>query len=166
VPKEVAFATKPQIACDLIAAALDAGTPCAWVLADATYGCHSRLRRMLEARGQPYVLATRSNHVLRMLTGDGLVQTGPAEMADALPAAAWRAHAAGEGSKGPRLYDWAEPAKVPQCAALWKAGGGAHRSAVDGGRGVRTLGADPPQQARCRRAGLLLRLRAGRRRAR
>jgi SRSO17 transposase len=107
VPEAVTFATKPQIACDLIAAALDAGTPCAWVLADALYGCDSRLRRMLEARGQPYVLATRSNHVLRLLTRDGLVQTDPAEMADALPAAAWHAHAAGEGSKGPRLYDWA-----------------------------------------------------------
>src|SRR3954467_2805821 len=33
VPEPVTFATKPQIACDLIAAALDAGAPC--VLADA-----------------------------------------------------------------------------------------------------------------------------------
>ena len=29
--------TKPQMACALIAAALDAGAPCAWVLADALY---------------------------------------------------------------------------------------------------------------------------------
>src|SRR5437763_557417 len=49
VPNRVAFATKPQIACDLIAAVLDAETPCAWVLADALYGSDSRLRRMLEA---------------------------------------------------------------------------------------------------------------------
>lgn len=107
VPEEVAFATKPQIACELIAAALDAGVPCAWVLADALYGSDSRLRRMLEARSQPYVLAVRSNHCLRMLTPDGLRQTDPAELADELPPAAWIAHAAGEGSKGIRLYHWA-----------------------------------------------------------
>ena len=35
VPKEIAFATKPAIARDLAAAALDAGAPCAFVLADA-----------------------------------------------------------------------------------------------------------------------------------
>ncbi len=103
----MAFVTKPQIACELIAAALDAGTPCAWVLADSLYGSDSRLRRMLEARRQPYVLAVRSNHVLRLLTADGLLQTDPAGLADALPCEAWAAHAAGEGSKGLRLYDWA-----------------------------------------------------------
>jgi SRSO17 transposase len=43
VPQSVEFATKPQIACDLIMSALDAGTPCAWVLADALYGADSRL---------------------------------------------------------------------------------------------------------------------------
>jgi SRSO17 transposase len=107
VPASVEFATKPQIACDLIASALDADIPCAWVLADALYGSDSRLRRMLEARGQAYVLAVRSNHTLRMLTADGFLQTDPAEMADELPAEAWNPHAAGEGSKGVRLYDWA-----------------------------------------------------------
>ena len=107
VPETVEFATKPQIACALIASALDAGVPCAWVLADALYGADSRLRRMLEGRGQPYVLAVRSNHTLRMLVQNGLLQTDPAELADELPADAWTAHAAGEGSKGIRRYDWA-----------------------------------------------------------
>ena len=105
VPEAVAFATKPRIACELIAAALDAGVPCAWVLADALYGSDSRLRRMLEERGQPYVLAVRSTHTLRMVTVD--LQTDPSEMADDLPPEAWAVHAAGEGSKGLRLYDWA-----------------------------------------------------------
>jgi hypothetical protein len=104
VPETTAFSTKPQIACDLIAAALDTSVPCAWVLVDALYGSDSRLRRMLEARGQAYVLAVRSNQTLRMLTADGFLQTDPAEMADELPAGAWTPHAAGEGSKGVRLY--------------------------------------------------------------
>ena len=107
VPDTVEFATKPQIACALIASALDAGVPCAWVLADALYGADSRLRRMLESRGQPYVLAVRSNQTLRMLIGGSLLQTDPAGLADDLPADAWIAHAAGEGSKGIRLYEWA-----------------------------------------------------------
>jgi SRSO17 transposase len=107
VPETVPFATKPQIACELISAALDAGVPCAWVLADALYGSDSRLRRMLEARHQPYVLAVRSNQHLRLLTAEGLLQTDPAELADALLTDAWTSHAAGEGSKGIRLYDWA-----------------------------------------------------------
>ena len=42
-----------------------------------------------------------------MLTADGLLQTDPAQLADAVPAEAWKTHAAGEGSKGIRLYDWA-----------------------------------------------------------
>jgi len=107
VPEEITFATKPEIARDLIAAALDAGAPCAWVLADALYGSDSRLRRMLETRGQPYVLAVRSNHRLRFWTEEGLDETDPAAMADALASEAWVPHAAGEGSKGLRLYEWA-----------------------------------------------------------
>jgi len=107
VPDAIGFATKPQIACDLIEKALDADVPCAFVLADAVYGSDSRLRRLLEDRGQPYVLAVRSNHCLRFIGEDGFVKTDPATLADALEAKAWSPHAAGEGSKGLRLYDWA-----------------------------------------------------------
>ena len=122
VPKTVSFATKPQIACELIAAALDGKIPCAWVLADALYGSDSRLRRMLEARHQPYVLAVRSNHVLRFATTAGLEQTDPAQLADELPPEAWAAHPAGEGSKGLRLYEWARialPWKVDERFERW-----------------------------------------------
>lgn len=107
VPSEIAFATKPAIARDLIAAALDAGAPCAFVLADALYGSDSRLRHMLEARGQPYVLAVRSNHNLRFLENWTLIETDPFTIADDLAPEAWATHAAGEGAKGLRLYDWA-----------------------------------------------------------
>ena len=100
VPETVACQTKPAIAVEMIGAALDAGATGAFVLADALYGADPRLRRRLEARQQPYVLATRSNHVLRLLTNDGLAQTDPRTLADALPPAAWAPHAAGEGRKG------------------------------------------------------------------
>jgi len=108
VPEDVVFATKPAMAREMIAAALDAGLPCAWVLADAAYGGDSQFRRMLEDHGQAYVLAVRSNHVLRFFQDEwDLVQTDPAGMADAFTDEEWHALAAGEGAKGPRLYDWA-----------------------------------------------------------
>jgi len=107
IPEDVAFATKPAIARAMLTDALDRGLPCAWVLADAAYGGDYQTRRMLEDRRQPYVLAIRSNHTLRMLTDQGLLQTDPKEMAAELADDAWQAHPAGEGTKGLRLYDWA-----------------------------------------------------------
>jgi len=108
VPDDITFATKPQIACELIGAALDAGVPCAWVLADAVYGSDKHLRMMLERRGKHYVLAVRSNE--RLMADDHFLHhaRGTAvNLAEALPAAAWERHAAGQGAKGPRIYDWA-----------------------------------------------------------
>src|SRR3954465_1807457 len=62
---------------------------------------------MLETREQPSVLAVRSNPCLRLWTEEGLEETHPAAMADALARDAWATHAAGEGAKGLRLYEWA-----------------------------------------------------------
>jgi hypothetical protein len=76
---------------------------------------------MLEERGQPYVLAVRSNLSLRFITSDGFVQTDPDELADNLDAAHWASHAAGEGTKGIRLYDWA------RIALPWPADNGFER---------------------------------------
>jgi SRSO17 transposase len=107
VPQDIAFATKPAMAREMIASALDAGIPCTWVLADALYGSDYQLRRMLEDRGQPYVLAVRSNQHLRFLTEEGLIQTDPSYLAGELEADEWHALSAGEGAKGPRLDFWA-----------------------------------------------------------
>jgi SRSO17 transposase len=106
VPEEVAFATKPAIARMMIEKILDEGVPCAFVLADALYGSDSAFRRMLETRRQPYVLAVRSNHVLRFFEEQLLIHTNPATMIDAVDAQAWHALSAGEGTKGARLYEW------------------------------------------------------------
>jgi SRSO17 transposase len=107
IPDDVGFATKPAIAREMIARNLDAGVRCAWVLADAAYGSDYALRHMLEERDQPHVLAVRGNHHLRFIDDRGMVATDPAGIAAEFTDGDWTALAAGEGSKGPRLYDWA-----------------------------------------------------------
>src|SRR6185503_4106403 len=43
VPEDVPFLTKPAIAREIIARALDAGAPCDWVLGDEVYGADRQL---------------------------------------------------------------------------------------------------------------------------
>lgn len=107
IPETVGFATKPKMARAMIETALDAGVPCAYVLGDAVYGADSSLRRMLSDRHQPYVLAVRGAHALRRGGDRWFETTSPEELADELTPGDWACHAAGEGAKGPRLYDWA-----------------------------------------------------------
>jgi SRSO17 transposase len=107
IPETVEFATKPKMARAMVEAALDAGVPCAYVLGDTVYGADSSLRRMLEAREQPYVLAVRGAHFMRRGGDRRFEGTSPEELASELAPEDWVCHAAGEGAKGPRLYDWA-----------------------------------------------------------
>jgi SRSO17 transposase len=53
----VPFATKPELAWQMIKRAADAGAPFAWVTRDEAYGGNPRLRRRLEERRLPYVMA-------------------------------------------------------------------------------------------------------------
>jgi SRSO17 transposase len=115
VPGDVTFASKPAMAREMVARTLDAVGSCAWVLADAVYGSDYSFRQMLQERCQPYVLAVRSSHVLRMLVdptrgqpfGRGILQTSPAQMADELAPDRWHVLSAGDGAKGERLYAFA-----------------------------------------------------------
>ncbi|MDD7973995.1 IS701 family transposase [Roseinatronobacter alkalisoli] len=107
VPEDITFATKPAMACEMVTRLLNEGIPCAFVLADAVYGADFRFRHMLEERQQSYVLAVRSNQTLRFMEEWTLIQTDPVKMVAALPGDAWMPLSAGEGAKGPRLYDWA-----------------------------------------------------------
>jgi SRSO17 transposase len=51
VPDQVGFATKPALATAMLARALDAGVPAAWVTGDEVYGADPGLRAELETRG-------------------------------------------------------------------------------------------------------------------
>ena len=111
VPEAIGFATKVEMARDLIAAALAAGAPCRWVLADAVYGVDSGLRQMLEARRQPYALAVRSNQPVRAWTQRrGFVDATTASLAADLSAKSFVRLSAGQGSKGLKLSNWARVA--------------------------------------------------------
>src|SRR3954466_6744505 len=107
VPEDVPFLTKPEIAREMIARALDAGVPCGWVLGDEVYGADRRLRAMLEERGKPYLLTIRGNDALEAELDGGGGRREAAVLARALPPRAWRRLSAGAGTKGERLYDWA-----------------------------------------------------------
>jgi SRSO17 transposase len=94
VPRDTAFATRPALARQMITQALDAGTPAAWVTADAVYGQDPALRAELGRRGLGYVLAIPSRH--RITTGIG-ARTA-VELARRLPARAWQRISAGPGA--------------------------------------------------------------------
>ena len=113
VPDAVEFATKPELAMWMLTRALDADVPAGWVTGDEVYGQHFRLRRMLEERGTPYVLAVPVNQRV-IATADGQVAELRADaLAKTLPPQAWRKISAGAGAKGPRLYHWARAAIRP-----------------------------------------------------
>jgi SRSO17 transposase len=120
VPEAVPFRTKPELARAMIARALDAGVPCEWVLGDEVYGADRHLRMMLEGRGQPYLLAIRSNDRLWSELEGQIGQHTPAALAQALPPRAWRRLSAGAGAKGERLFDWARARLVRLQAPPWE----------------------------------------------
>ena len=103
VPKDVTFATKPQLALKMLKRAFEAGCQPAFVLADEVYGNDSKFRRFLESGAQPYVLAVSCQQRLWV----ELRQKRVDELARTTPAQAWRRWSVGDGAKGPRVYDWA-----------------------------------------------------------
>jgi SRSO17 transposase len=103
VPDDVQFATKPELARLMLGRALDAGVPAAWVTADEAYGKDGKFRDFLEQRRIGYVVAVAANQAVR-----GDAGTSRAEVLAAhAPGQAWKRRSCGNGSKGPRVYDWA-----------------------------------------------------------
>jgi SRSO17 transposase len=105
VPATVEFRTKPQLARAMLERALDAGVPAQWVTGDEVYGGDRRLRVWLEERRMPHVLAVKSTEPL--WTRTTWRQVAAKTLAAGVPADEWQRLSAGEGAKGPRLYDWA-----------------------------------------------------------
>jgi SRSO17 transposase len=79
--------------------AFGAGVRATWVTADSIYGGAYTLRHYLEEREQPFVLAVQSTQRVGL-------SAKAEQVVAAWPAAAWQRLSAGEGSQGPRWYDW------------------------------------------------------------
>jgi SRSO17 transposase len=105
VPQEVRFATKPHLAVEMIARAMAAGVPFAWVVGDTVYGV-SEVEMALRREGKGYVLGVNATHPFNAW-GDKPPVAGTAEaIAQGLDASAWQRLSAGAGTKGARWYDW------------------------------------------------------------
>jgi SRSO17 transposase len=102
VPEEVPFATKPQLARQMITRALAAGVPCRWVTGDSVYGSDWRMRSWLEEQRLAYVLGVTAQY--RLFTGR--TREWAAAVVGRLAPDAWRQLSCGAGSQGERRYDW------------------------------------------------------------
>ncbi len=129
IPEAVGFATKGELARTMLARAYAAGVPARWVTADEVYGNDRGLRRWLEHAQRAYILGISRAH--RLWSSErGRMERVETAMA-AVPATAWERLSVGAGSKGPRVYDWAEirfPVAAPQG---WRHGMLARRSLSD-----------------------------------
>jgi SRSO17 transposase len=105
VPDEVGFATRSRLADDMITAAVAAGVPARWVTADEAYGNNAVFRARLRQLLLGYVVAVSRDHLIGL--DRGKTRRRADQVATGLPAWAWTRRSAGNGSKGPRFYDWA-----------------------------------------------------------
>lgn len=131
VPEDVLFRTKPALALEMAAQAVAEGIPFRWVGGDSVYGDNPTFVQGVRALGKWYVLDiacdtrvwTEPPQVIpaaeRPRPRRGRPPTTPLvvgerrrvdEIAAALPATAWRRVVVGEGSQGPRMYEYAEVA--------------------------------------------------------
>jgi SRSO17 transposase len=102
IPDEVGFATKGELAKRMLGRAFAAGVPAEWVVGDTVYG-YEELRIWLDERQKNYVLAVPETHAVWVQGRQQPVGL----LAALLPPQSWVVLSAGEGSKGPRLYEWA-----------------------------------------------------------
>jgi SRSO17 transposase len=99
IPTGLTLITKPKLGLAMLDRALEAGVPFAWVTGDSVYGADHRIRRRLEARQRGYVLAVTSGQRLGFVPVEDWLAKVPPD--------GWSRLSAGDGAKGPRLYDWA-----------------------------------------------------------
>jgi|SRR5438067_8608011 len=115
VPDDVEFATKTELARQMLGRALDAGVPAAWVTADEAYGKDHKFRAWLEARRVGYVVAVPSSQAVPGSAGTSRADA----LAAHAPRQAWKRRNCGDGAKwlcqpdvAPPLYfDLAPPGR-------------------------------------------------------
>jgi SRSO17 transposase len=115
VPENTAFATKPRLGRQMLEHAFAADMPCRGVTGDSVYGADYALRRCIEKSGRGYILAVTSRQRLGFKT--------VADWLEDVPGNGWQRLSAGDGAKGPRLYDWVYlPCEWLEAASGWRKG--------------------------------------------
>jgi SRSO17 transposase len=107
IPDEVTLRTKGRLAQEMLARAFATGIRPAWVVGDSIYGSDRRLRLFLEEQEQPFVLGIKSDEPLWTFTERGPGQVRAAKLAVSVQEDAWQPLSVAQGSKGPRVFDWA-----------------------------------------------------------
>jgi SRSO17 transposase len=117
IPPSRTFRTKPQLALLMLQRLWQAQLTISWVVADSVYGSNPELRGALEVHQQPYVMAVSCTEpVVLDLPGLGVRRLEVQELPALLASDSWQTLAMSEGTKGPRLFDWA-------CLPIWHQGG-------------------------------------------
>ena len=119
IPDTRSFATKPQLARQMLTRAFAAGTSAQGITGDSVYGDDRRLRVWLEAQPQAYVLAVSGQAYVWL--GGQQHRVNP--IVAPLPEDGWSRLSAGDGATGPRCYDWrrlplADPLEPTWCRWL------------------------------------------------
>src|SRR5580692_3215328 len=129
IPEEVIFRTKPALALEMLAQAVADGVPFRWAGGDSVYGDNPTFVQGVRALGKWYVLdiacdtqvwtaapqvipADQRPRPRRGRPPTKALVVGQRQRVDeivaALPPTAWRRVLVGEGSQGPRLYEYTE----------------------------------------------------------
>jgi SRSO17 transposase len=90
--------------------------PAQWITGDSVYGHDRRLRMWLEAQPQAYVLAVSGQAYVWLGWRQRQVKT----ILAILPEAGWMRCSAGEGTKGPRWYNWRWLPLADPVAPQWR----------------------------------------------
>lgn len=103
IPEEISFRTKPELGGMMVDRALAGGVSAQWLTGDSVYGDNPTLRADLEARPLSYVLGISISDVKVPV---GMRFKSIIDLKASLPETRWNRLSAGDGTKGPRLYDW------------------------------------------------------------
>lgn len=127
VPAALVFRTKPELALELVQQAVSRELPCRWVTADSVYGDSPTFVQGVRGLGKWYVVDSSADARVWQAEPEVLpagtkgprgrpstqpqVTTKPErvdEVVARLPAKVWQRLVIGEGSQGPRVYEYTE----------------------------------------------------------